>query len=171
MILWLVIGAVLLFLLLGGMRAFARASVTSIKSLLAWIAALGGISLALLLILTGRGGFAVSALLLFGPLLWQKWQSGAFGGRIRGAPPPPPGGNSGRRGSGPHASGPPNSGPMTRDEAYQVLGVPRNASEQDIRIAHRRLMRAAHPDSGGSDWLAARINQARDLLLGGRGRA
>jgi DnaJ family protein C protein 19 len=60
---------------------------------------------------------------------------------------------------------------MTRDEAFQVLGLPRNASAQDIREAHRRLMRAAHPDSGGSDWLAARINQARDLLLGGRGRA
>ena len=57
---------------------------------------------------------------------------------------------------------------MTRDQAFEVLGVPPNATEQEIRDAHRRLMRAAHPDSGGSDWLAARINQARDVLLGSR---
>jgi curved DNA-binding protein CbpA len=57
---------------------------------------------------------------------------------------------------------------MTRAEAYEVLGLAPNASEVDIRAAHRRLMRGAHPDSGGSDWLAARINQARDILLGGR---
>jgi curved DNA-binding protein CbpA len=56
---------------------------------------------------------------------------------------------------------------MTRDEAYQVLGLKAGASEADIRAAHHRLMRAAHPDAGGSDWLAARINQARDMLLGG----
>ncbi len=152
MLIWLIIGAAILFALLGGMRAFERASVTNIKSLLAWVAALGGLSLALLLILTGRGGFAVSALLLFGPLLWQKWREGAFDGKIKGAPPPPQRTSDG----------------MTRDQAFEVLGVPPNATEQEIRDAHRRLMRAAHPDSGGSDWLAARINQARDVLLGSR---
>lgn len=152
MLIWLIIGAAILFALLGGMRAFERASVTNIKSLLAWVAALGGLSLALLLILTGRGGFAVSALLLFGPLLWQKWREGAFDGKIKGAPPPPQRASDG----------------MTRDQAFEVLGVPPNATEQEIRDAHRRLMRAAHPDSGGSDWLAARINQARDVLLGSR---
>jgi curved DNA-binding protein CbpA len=54
---------------------------------------------------------------------------------------------------------------MTRQEAYQVLGLKPGASEEEIRAAHHRLMRAAHPDVGGSDWLAARINQARDVLL------
>lgn len=152
MLIWLIIGAAILFALLGGMRAFERASVTNIKSLLAWVAALGGLSLALLLILTGRGGFAVSALLLFGPLLWQKWREGAFDGKIKGAPPPPQRASDG----------------MTREQAFEVLGVPPNATEHEIRDAHRRLMRAAHPDSGGSDWLAARINQARDVLLGSR---
>jgi uncharacterized membrane protein len=59
------------------------------------------------------------------------------------------------------------SGPMTREEALAVLGLASGAPEAEIRAAHRRLMRAAHPDQGGSDWLAARLNEARDVLLGG----
>lgn len=62
--------------------------------------------------------------------------------------------------------GPPPAGPMTRAEALEVLGLAAGASAEDIRAAHRRLMRAAHPDRGGSDWLAARLNEARDVLLG-----
>ena len=55
---------------------------------------------------------------------------------------------------------------MTRAEAYEVLGLQAGVSEAAIRLAYTRLMRAAHPDAGGSDWLASRINQARDVLLG-----
>ena len=149
MILWLLLGAVVLFVLLGGMRAFEQASVTSIKALFAWIAALGGLRLALMLILTGRGGIALGALTLFGPLVYQRWQA-ARGRRIGGSDP-----GARRRG-----------GAMSRAEAFEVLGLPPNASEADIKEAYRRLMRGAHPDAGGSDWLAARINQARDILLG-----
>jgi hypothetical protein len=58
-------------------------------------------------------------------------------------------------------------GRLTREEALAVLGLPEGAGEDDIRAAHRRLMRTAHPDTGGSDWLAARLNEARDILLGG----
>jgi hypothetical protein len=62
---------------------------------------------------------------------------------------------------------PPKGGPMDRAEALAVLGLAEGADEAEIRAAHRRLMQAAHPDHGGSDWLAARVNQARDLLLRG----
>lgn len=55
---------------------------------------------------------------------------------------------------------------MTRDEAYQILGVEPGASPEDIHKAWRRLVRAVHPDSGGSAFLTAKINAARDLLLG-----
>jgi hypothetical protein len=58
------------------------------------------------------------------------------------------------------------NGRMTRAEAWAVLGLSEGASEEAIRAAHRRLMQSAHPDRGGSDWLASRVNEARDLLLG-----
>jgi DnaJ homolog subfamily C member 19 len=88
--------------------------------------------------------------------LHQLWR---LARRVTGQGTPPPGG----------ASGPPPAAPesaMTPAQAFEVLGLAPGATADEIREAHRRLMRANHPDAGGSTWIAARLNQARDLLLG-----
>jgi DnaJ homolog subfamily C member 19 len=151
------------FLLLGGLAlaalllmlgVFSGAQVRTVKAFGIWLVAIGGLALAVLLLFTGRGAAALGDLLMLGMLIWP-WlrQRQRLGGRAgpggrAGAPPPRPG----------------RSG-MTQEEAFAVLGLMPGASEDDIRAAHRRLMRVAHPDNGGSDWLASRLNQARDTLL------
>ena len=58
------------------------------------------------------------------------------------------------------------SGTMDRVEAYQILGLQPEASHEEIQAAYRRLIQRVHPDHGGSSYLAARLNRARDILLG-----
>ncbi|MGB0749068.1 MAG: DnaJ domain-containing protein [Magnetospiraceae bacterium] len=58
------------------------------------------------------------------------------------------------------------SGEMTREEAFAVLGLGPEATPEEIKAAHRRLMTKLHPDHEGSSFLAAKVNRAREILLG-----
>lgn len=63
----------------------------------------------------------------------------------------------------------PSSGPvatqMSRAEALDVLGLETNATDEEVRVAYRDLMKRVHPDAGGTDGLSRRLTEARDLLL------
>lgn len=141
------IGALILLLAAGD--AFSRARVATIKALFAWVAGLGALAFLALLLLSGRGGAALSLLVVGVPMAlgwWREQHVSAGRGRAGGARPA--------------------AGRMPRAEAFEVLGLREGATEAEIRAAWLRLMQAAHPDRGGSDWLAARVNQAKDVLLG-----
>lgn len=55
---------------------------------------------------------------------------------------------------------------MTKREAAQILGLRESAPEQKVKDAHRKIMIANHPDAGGSSYIAAKVNEAKDILLG-----
>jgi len=64
-----------------------------------------------------------------------------------------------------HREPPPGTPDVTVEEAYAILGLDPGADAEAIREAHHRLMKQLHPDHGGTDYLASKINRARDVLL------
>lgn len=105
-----------------------------------------------LLVIRGEINMAIGVF-LFGMGLYGKsalFPSGMNWGQSPGHQTPPP---SPRRGS------------MSREEALQVLGLKSGSTAEEIKQTHKRLIKEFHPDKGGSDYLAAKINEAKDVLL------
>jgi hypothetical protein len=86
---------------------------------------------------------------------------------LTGTTPPWIGGprSPGDAGGGTRDIPPGRKGTMSRSEALHVLGLEPGATEEQIRAAHRRLIMQIHPDKGGTSYLAAKINEAKDVLL------
>lgn len=99
--------------------------------------------------------------------LWREWRldDAASAGLLEGYLDRQFGSEWRRVAEGRQGRGRSASGKMSREEAREVLGLQPSASDKDIVAAHRRLMQRFHPDRGGSDYLAAKINQAKDVLL------
>jgi DnaJ family protein C protein 19 len=112
---------------------------------LSWLALVGGVALAVLR--------AVGPLLRLWPLLSQ-WQRARVGG-------PGFGSESGHSGG---TSTPARPARMSRREALEVLGLDERATRADVQREYRRLIKRLHPDLGGSTYLTAKLNEARDVL-------
>jgi hypothetical protein len=157
----LILFSILLLIAIYGLSQWLRAATpqagAKIRTLITWLGVLAFLVVATRLswVIPLIGAIVIAmlrlapALLTLMPVLLRIFRRSPMG-EPRNAPPPTPGG-----------------GRMSRQEAYEILGLVPGASREDIVSAHRRLMQKMHPDRGGSDYLAIKINQARDTLLAG----
>ncbi len=147
-LLYLIAGVGIAFVLWTALKALAKAPPEKVAAGAKMAGAGLGILGALWLVLTGRIGVAVALGQAIGRMFGAK------------AEMPPPGPEPG------HAPPAARGARMERAEAARLLGVAETADTETVKAAHRRLMMKVHPDHGGSDYLAAQINEAKKVLLG-----
>lgn len=127
-----------LFLLLAGLVVLYLTATGRLN----WLFALAGVAIAFMLRL-------MPSLIRYAPYLHRLWSE--F--------------NSAKQSTSQRQNKATTKGDMSVEEAYEVLGLQMNASESEIIAAHRTLMQKIHPDRGGSNYLAAKINMAKKVLL------
>ena len=110
------------------------------------------------------GGVVVAALRSLAPLLRFLPLLSSLQQRRTGAGWAPPGASGPGDAPGAGNGGGARARRMTRQEALQVFGLDERATREDVQREYRRLMRKVHPDLGGSSYLAAKINEAKDVL-------
>ncbi len=153
-----IFGTVIVAALVLGWNLFLRAAPEELAAALRKIIPFALLALAVLF--AARGLVFIAAGLAVYALFWFRRNARPSVGSGRGV------GAIGGSGPGERWRAPPDPRRMSRGEALEVLGLEDGASDDDIRAAHRRLIKQNHPDVGGSDWLAARINAAKRALLG-----
>lgn len=150
-----------LIIVVGGLwliRKAGRSKPAEMRQLLQKLGGYAALGFAALLAFKGQIGFA-SGLLVVGlgligktsllPQGFSPWANKPN----ENAPPPPQ---------------PPQRSDLKSDEALAILGLKKGATAEDVRQAHKRLMKDFHPDKGGTDYLASKINAAKDVLLNQR---
>lgn len=140
---YLLFGVLALGALLFSLDWVAHAKPFKVARFISYLLGALFIGLALLLIVTGRGAAVLPLLLAAVVSFWRapKRQNNRGGAGLS---------------SGSHTMG--------EQEALDVLGLEKGASLDDIKTAHRNLIRKMHPDHGGTSYLAQRINEAKDVL-------
>jgi hypothetical protein len=144
---WILAGTALLLAALLGLRAFSAANPVQLAR---WLRYGGATLLFGLAAFTAYAGRAVVALAMAG------WAILLLRGKSSTA----------RESEEPQAATPKRAkSGLSHEEALEILGLRPECTMDEIREAHRRLMQTCHPDHGGSSYLAARINAAKDVLL------
>ena len=128
---------------------------------------IGG-ALLVFMVLTGRVHVLTAAVAAVIPLLRKLPALLKFAPEINRFMGKKQGGESHDGANGYSGSGTELAGQMSEREACDILGVEAGCTEEEIVMAHRRLMQKLHPDRGGNDYLAAKLNEAKQTLLGKR---
>jgi hypothetical protein len=142
---WLLVGLILAGVLLWLLNWWANTDAKTARSALFW--AIVGICaiFAVVLFASGKGVMAIV------PAGFAAWRMISTGARQTSA---------GSRGDSPKRA------TMSEEEALDVLGLEKGADDAEVRAAYKKLMAQVHPDKGGSDWVASKLNEARQTLLG-----
>ena len=151
---YLFLGGLLFFILWALARWAAHADPKEVARMVRGLGALALLLLAVFLLLRGQ----IYLSIFFVVNAWWLW----FAGRLSFRPFGPRSQGGGRRGEGNTRSAP---GSLSLGEARAILGVGPQATADDVHYAYRQLIKVAHPDAGGSTEEAARLNQAKDVLL------